>query len=449
MNCLAATALAAALNCLAATALATEHASQLTPAEQRGRQIYQQGASAAREIAAVVAGNLLPTAMPCASCHGRDGNGKPEGGVQPPSLRPEVLTRPTQTRPAYDAARLRLAITMGIDPARRHLAPLMPRYQLMRTDADDLVAYLGHLGSIAEPGVTAAALRLGVAGAQRAVLQLWADDLNQRGGIYGRRIEIFDAQSTSTSSSQSNESITAFAILGDLGARLLEQAIVEEVPVLRVGTIAAETGPWVFELGASLDAEVTHLLEAAARLGALPVAISDARFAALCHAPQCLAAGSGVAPRASLVLDPNQMPPPGVLALVPSAIASAALANARANALVVARILPSDVDAATAARYTLDPDRLIPQWSALALANVVEEALRRVGRALTREAFVTALESSGNFNTDFSPPVSFSANDHHGIDAVRVWHFDFQQGSLSTLDDSTGPNTGPNIRPPL
>ena len=445
MNCLASTVLAAALNCLAASLPAAALASQLTPAEQRGRQIYQQGSSsAAREVSAMVAGNLLPTPMPCASCHGRDGNGKPEGGVRPPSLRPEVLMRPTQTRPAYDAARLRLAITMGIDPADRHLAPLMPRYQLMRADADDLVAYLQRLGSIADPGVEEATLRLGVAGEQRAVFQQWADDLNQRGGIYGRRIEIFDAQSTFTSSSEKSENITAFAIVGDLDEGLLAQAIVEEVPVLRIGTIAAETGPWVFELGASLDAEVTRLLEAAARLGASPVAISDARFAALCHARQCLRADAGIAPRASLVLDPNQMPPPGVLALVPSAIAGEALANARANVLVVARVLPSDIDAAAAARYTLDPDRLIPQWSALALANVVEEALRRVGRALTREAFVAALESSGDFNTDFSPPVSFSANDHHGIDAVRVWHFDFQQGSLSTLDDSTG-----NTRPPL
>ncbi|HWN42782.1 MAG TPA: ABC transporter substrate-binding protein, partial [Thermoanaerobaculia bacterium] len=56
------------------------------PQEERGREIYLEGAG---EITAVIAagggtegGTEVPaSALPCASCHGRDGRGRSEGGV--------------------------------------------------------------------------------------------------------------------------------------------------------------------------------------------------------------------------------------------------------------------------------------------------------------------------------------------------------------------------------
>ena len=73
-------------------------AAELTPQEQRGRQIYRDGASpSGGEIVALLGDaniELPASSVPCASCHGRDGRGRPEGGVAPSDLRWESLTRP-------------------------------------------------------------------------------------------------------------------------------------------------------------------------------------------------------------------------------------------------------------------------------------------------------------------------------------------------------------------
>ncbi|MDH4005106.1 MAG: hypothetical protein OEV32_09680, partial [Gammaproteobacteria bacterium] len=59
----------------------------LDDAEMRGKQIYFEGTSPrGTEITAVVGDEaaLLPgSAMPCSSCHGGDGLGRPEGGLIP------------------------------------------------------------------------------------------------------------------------------------------------------------------------------------------------------------------------------------------------------------------------------------------------------------------------------------------------------------------------------
>src|SRR5215211_4404544 len=70
----------------------------LTPQERRGKQIYVQGTTAAgREVMAYVGDAAIEvpgSAMPCANCHGLDGQGKPEGGVVPSNLSWEALTKP-------------------------------------------------------------------------------------------------------------------------------------------------------------------------------------------------------------------------------------------------------------------------------------------------------------------------------------------------------------------
>jgi ABC-type branched-subunit amino acid transport system substrate-binding protein len=77
----------------------------------------------------------------------------------------------------------------------------MPRYQLSRQDLDDLLVYLKTLGSDRDPGVTDEALRVGVLLAPasrsadagepvREALSAFFDRLNERGGIYGRRVEL-------------------------------------------------------------------------------------------------------------------------------------------------------------------------------------------------------------------------------------------------------------------
>ncbi|HJZ74254.1 MAG TPA: c-type cytochrome [Vicinamibacterales bacterium] len=396
----------------------------LSPAETRGRQIFLQGTSASgREVTPVFAGGPSPAPLACATCHGRDGRGRREGGIRSANIEWDTLARASAIRPAYDDPRLRRAITMGIDAGGRRLDPAMPRYRLWRDDADDLVAWLRRLGTIGEPGVSDTTLRVRVAGTMSAVFQAWADAVNSRGGIYGRRIEIADDDDT-------------FALLGDPADDLTRRAVADEVPVVRAGTLDAIEGPWVFELGAAASDEVKSLLEAAVANGVMPVAIPAGPFADLCLPPGCVRADEVAAARAVLVLDARGMPPPGHVALVPSAIAGDALSHAQGDAYVAVRILPEDVDHEAASRYQLAGDHLVDQWSALAVARLAERALARAGRALTREAFVQALESEHETPTGFSPPVTFDPNRHHGIGTVRILRFEHQSGRLVRLSES-------------
>ncbi|HEV2843411.1 MAG TPA: ABC transporter substrate-binding protein, partial [Thermoanaerobaculia bacterium] len=178
---------------------------------ERGRQIYIEGTSpSGGEITAVMseAGLEVPaTAVPCASCHGRDGKGRPEGGVAPTDLVWSNLSKPYgvthasgRKHPPYDERLLKRSISMGLDPAGNKLHVAMPRFRMSLQDMDDLVAYVRQLGTRNDPGMNETSLRVGVilppAGplsgmgqAVRSSLAARFDALNQNGGIYGRRVE--------------------------------------------------------------------------------------------------------------------------------------------------------------------------------------------------------------------------------------------------------------------
>lgn len=179
---------------------------------ERGRRIYDDGVSpAGGEVTAVMGdgeGVEVPaSAMPCAGCHGRDGKGRPEGGVSPSDVTWANLGKPYgqihssgRKHPAYDVRALKRAISLGIDPAGNELNPVMPRYRMSREDMEDLLAYLQQLGTGSEPGVGETELRIGVvlppAGplsgmgqAVRAALAARFEQVNRQGGLYGRRLE--------------------------------------------------------------------------------------------------------------------------------------------------------------------------------------------------------------------------------------------------------------------
>jgi hypothetical protein len=64
--------------------------------------------------------------------------------------------------------------------------------------------------------------------------------------------------------------------------------------------------------------------------------------------------------------------------------------------------------------------QLGPRLTALASMRVLEEALRRAGRDLTRESLVASLESFQNFATVISPPITFSASRHSGVRGAYI-----------------------------
>jgi ABC-type branched-subunit amino acid transport system substrate-binding protein len=178
---------------------------------ERGLSIYQRGLSASgKGIEALLgSGGVVPaTALPCINCHGRDGRGKPEGGVTPSNVRWASLTRPYdvveesgRAHPPYTEHLVGRAVTMGFDAAGRKLDDTMPRYRFSRADLADLLAYLKTLGTEEEPGLDDVEIRIGMViaatgpltpgeRAARALVGAYFESVNHAGGVYGRRLAL-------------------------------------------------------------------------------------------------------------------------------------------------------------------------------------------------------------------------------------------------------------------
>jgi len=217
----AAAALAGLLTMLpAATGVAEAAGGPLAPAERRGRQLYLRGIGAeGRELTALLGDGATEVSagiVPCVQCHGWDGRGETEPGAPPSDITWAALTAPDgrtfpdgRGRPAHSEVTAARAITLGIDPAGHRLASVMPRYRLSRTETNDLIAYLKRLGDDRDPGVTETSITVGTllpaAGplaetgrAIGAVLAAYFAEINDRGGIYGRRIRLAMAEPAET-----------------------------------------------------------------------------------------------------------------------------------------------------------------------------------------------------------------------------------------------------------
>lgn len=185
---------------------------------EAGRTIYREGTSpSGGEITALVGGDLSPVpgaALPCASCHGEDGLGRPEGAVAPSVITWSELTRPGghhhpgRSHAPFDERTTLRSVAVGVDPDGHALDVAMPRYAMARRDEEALLAYLQVLELQLDPGLTGEAVRLGtvlptagrLAGAgasMRAALEAAVADANAGGGLNGRKVvlvvEGFDA----------------------------------------------------------------------------------------------------------------------------------------------------------------------------------------------------------------------------------------------------------------
>src|SRR4030095_15850458 len=118
---------------------ATQSRTGLTEQEKRGKQIYLKGESGPSEITALLgnAGLDVPaSSFSCANCHGRRGEGTQEGGLQPPPINCDTLSRPhtsaltRRERSAYNESTLARAITHALDSTGVRLHPAMPSYRM-------------------------------------------------------------------------------------------------------------------------------------------------------------------------------------------------------------------------------------------------------------------------------------------------------------------------------
>jgi ABC-type branched-subunit amino acid transport system substrate-binding protein len=190
-------------------------AARFTPEEEAGRKIFREGESPSGSPIRAQLGRqetTLPgTSLPCAGCHGEDGLGRPEGGVVPPNITWRELTKAYGHRhengrqhPPFNAETFGEALTFGTDPAGNKLDPSMPRYIMSHQDMAYLVAYLKKIETDFDPGISADTLRIGtlvprsgrLAELGKVVAGLtesFAADINARGGIYGRKLQVVSA----------------------------------------------------------------------------------------------------------------------------------------------------------------------------------------------------------------------------------------------------------------
>ena len=412
--------------------------------------------------------------MSCASCHGNDGRGRPEGGVTPPRIRWEDLTRnydvsseTGRRHGSYNDTLLVRAIAMGIDPAGNRLGDAMPRFALSRADANDLIAYLKRISGDHDPGISDEILRIGSIPAPgeeaaRAALTAYFADLNQSGGIYGRRIELTFGTAPRVGEFLAKQPVFALLDVFVAGAENDAMAAInrEKIPVIGCGTLLpvvnAGANPYVFYLDSGVAGQAGALAEFAANRyrEALLVVGADA----LSRAAETAARGKWpgkletVAPGSvSWLQDPARAD--AVFLLCPESSALEALRvlprgsrttflipGGFATETVVRKLrtlgnrgflsvpfLPADVTPGASSLYTrlavayaLPRDHLHAQYTALCDAAILVEGLKRAGRDLSRVDLKESIEGLYDFSCGFGQAVTFSSSRHAGITQYHI-----------------------------
>lgn len=249
--------------------LTTEAQTQglLTVAERRGKEIYLRGTSASgREIVGRIGEIDVPAStVSCAGCHGMRGEGKTEGGITagnltwPHLLKPYGHTHPTGRKhgPFSESSFIR-AVVNGVDSDGNDLQVVMPRYRFSAEDMADLLAYVKRIDSDLDPGLTDSSIKIGLVlpsqgaladagAAMKDVFTAYFDNLNNRGGIFSRKIDLRVADAgaggatTATVAQGFARQERIFAFVGGLSAgvdaQLAALAREEEIPFIGPSTL--------------------------------------------------------------------------------------------------------------------------------------------------------------------------------------------------------------------
>jgi ABC-type branched-subunit amino acid transport system substrate-binding protein len=492
--------------------------SGLTERERQGKQIYLQGVSpTGGTLNANLNGNELPAnALPCAGCHGRDGRGKPEGGIDPSNLQWDELTKPYEVTKAsgrrhgtYTDRLFVRAVSLGLDPAGNPLNAAMPRYQMSREDMDRLLAYVKRLGHEPVPGVSESEIRVGAlvaAGAEgdavRGALEAWAKDLNQAGGIYGRQLRLVPAALPAAPEKRRDETVRfleqeppVFAVLGlpssEAGNRLAELFEERETPLLGATDprIRREDFPlrYVFYLDSGYEDQGRALVQFAAAAGGvsgegkapkIAIVAEDAEpftgcvtavsqeavrlgwplfsehYAAGAFSAErvkklqesavelVVFAGRGADQKAFLAAADRLGWKPRLLSW--AAFAGAELLEAEpgwdGRIYLALPALPPDPRFSQghsflrfAERHRLARADVGGQMRALAAARVLVEALQRAGRDVDRESLIERLQELRQFDTGFSPPITFGPGRRIGALGSYVVQLDLKERTFAPV----------------
>lgn len=478
------------------------NAAGLTPQERRGKALYLRGESASgREITAVVGELDVPAStVTCAGCHGMRGEGKTEGGITAGDLtwanltKPYGHTHPTGRKhgPFSEAAFIR-AVTAGVDPNGNALLAAMPRYRMSAEDMADLLAYLKRIDEDRDPGLSESSVRVGTllpvrgplaetGAAMRDVLAAYFAEVNGRGGIYNRRVELqfaetgADAAATAAGVRRLAGEAQVFAFVGGMSAgadrELAALAQELEVPFVGPATLLPQPGGrYVFYLLPGMAEQARSLVNfytrggsrAAAKVAIVHAGGEVASAAAAAVEEQCRKTGCGVLQKASYErgrLDAAALAQslkgaeavfffgaagdeatlikeadaagwrPQVFLLGPLTgrdLAASVPAAFKDKVFLSFPTVPGDVTAAglgelraLAEKYKFQPRHTAAQLSTLAAAKILVEGLQRGGRDLSREKLVTALEGLYEYETGLTPRITYGPNRRVGASGAYV-----------------------------
>ena len=498
----------------------------LSTQESRGKQIYMLGMSkSGKDILAYIGDSSLEvpgSTMACANCHGLNGHGKPEGGIDPSNITWEALSKPYgvthssgRKHPPYTARALEFAITRGVDPGGNKLLNAMPRYQMSKEDLDDLVLYLKRLGTDVDPGISDDKILIGTAvpvsgplaemgGAVKDVISAYFSEVNSKGGVYGRRLELKFTETGEAATTRNNverlikdEKLFAMTGMFLAGAEreVLPLLAQSEVPLVGPLTLDPQPGApvnrHVFYLVSGNAAQARALVSFAARKPELKerglavvyrhsglnssvlAAIKEEAQKDFSKAPHVYELTAEGFDAADFVKRVKQNEPAAVfflgggeelfsfmqeaekaswyphILLQAGAAANVFEAPSGFEGKIFLTVPTSPVDQtadglrefrALADKYKLPQKHLAAQVTAYSSAKVLVEALKRVGKELSREKLIHALEGFYDYQTGLTPALSYGPNRRIGAMGAYVVVVDLKEKKFVSAGGWVGIN---------
>lgn len=493
-------------------AVTAAFAGDLSPQEKRGKQIYFEGTSPRGEPLEAYIGKDL-TEVPgsvatCASCHGPDGRGRPEAGVIPSDVTWSYLFKPYghahrwgRKHPIFTEETLKESIVLGHDPAGNELDSSMPIYWMLDEDLDDLVAYMRRLENDFDPGLSETAVRIGtilptqgrmglVGQGVLEVIAAYFDDVNSRGGIHGRKIELIESPFDNVRDSPLAVATSlvgegdVFALLSPVvagaDAEIGELVENDKVPVIGPLTLFSpdpySLNDYTFYLFSGLREQVRSLVDFAAQeleLDAPKIAVlgpEDDRYRDLraVIAEQCRAHGWAaevelVAGRFEASAAAKKLAAERIEALfflgsgeldalleegdkigwrpyvfLPGAFVSQELfelsGGFQGKVYLAYPTVPSDQTGAGIAElqallqsHGFELRHRASQVSAFVAAKILVEGLKTAGRDLSRAKLLRALEKLYELDTGLTPPITYGANRRIGALGAYVVTVDLEK----------------------
>ena len=435
------------------------------------------------------------TTLTCAGCHGARGEGKTEGGVTAGNVTWSELTKPYghahetgRKHSAFSKTSFVRTVTAGVDPAGNKLSVAMPTYQLPLQNMSDLLAYLKRIETDFDPGVSETSIVIGtllpdrnaltgLAESMENVLQAYFAEVNSRGGIYNRKIELRlmhgDTTSTLTNMKHLIDDEQVFAIVSGLTAGAEESVASlsqeKEVPFIGPSALLPQRGlplnRYVFYLLPGLKEQARTLVNFAARKAdpqksRVAIICPDVEFSrqiAKSIEDQGKKLGWGTLTRiyypregfnaAQYVTELKQQGIDTVFDLGSGAETGALFKDAEAagwspvvyllgtlvgrniTELVPVKMkdkvflafptIPPDISSAEYSalleKNKLTSTHAAAQASAIAAAMILVHGLELSGKDLSRERLVTTLEGLYEFDTGLMPRITFGPNRRIGV----------------------------------